>query len=56
MGEFESSCDLDMFKFPFDTQVCSIDFSNIVDLDNMVNATFLYDYVDLSLFSPNQEF
>ena len=55
MGEFESSCDLDMFRFPFHTQVCRIDFGNIVDVDSIVSATYSIDYVDFDLFSRNQE-
>ena len=34
-----SSCKLDMFKFPYDSQKCYLDFGNTAELDSMVNIT-----------------
>ena len=55
-GNFLSSCDLNMFKFPFDSQVCYITFGNIVDVDDIINITNLMDHIDLTFFIENQEF
>ena len=55
-GHFKSSCDLNMYNFPFDTQVCYIIFGNLVDYDNIINATSTYDEVVFSFFIDNKEF
>ena len=49
-----SSSNLDIYKFPFDTQVCYVTFGNIADSDIIVTATNLTDKVDFSLFIKNQ--
>ena len=53
-GYFSSSCDLNMFKFPFDTQVCFLVISNFGNVDNTTNITG--DYIAFRFFSENQEF
>ena len=45
-----------MYHFPFDTQVCHLRFGNIVDFDNVINATSPRDYVDFTFFIDNKEF
>ena len=49
-----SSCELDMFKFPFDSQKCYLDFGNTVELDSMVNITTELNLAPYSGF--NSEF
>ena len=55
-GQSMSSCDLNMFKFPFDTQVCDLAFGNIVDFDEMINVTTKQDKVDFTFFIASEEF
>ena len=55
-GNFRSFCDLDIFKFPFDTQVCYLKFGNIIDMDEVINGTNAEDYVHFGQFMKSQEF
>ena len=55
-GQFQTSCDFNMYHFPFDTQVCYIIFGNIADYDNTINVTSTYDHVDFTFFIDNKEF
>ena len=46
-----------MFLFPYDTQICHLDFGNVMEIDKFVNVSstpnsaFKYD-----LYSPSNEF
>ena len=53
---FDSSCTLDMFKFPYDKQICALKFGNVVEPAEVVNITTDVDDVDLDLFYPSNEF
>ena len=55
-GAFESSCDLNMHSFPFDSQQCSLDFSNLVHVESMVRLYPNVDYMELGSFVQNKEF
>ena len=45
-----------MFKFPYDTQYCSLNFGDIVEHAELVNITWGYPEVDLNMFRPSNEF
>ena len=55
-GSFESSCDLNMHKFPFDTQTCSLDFGSLVNVDSRVHLYAESDSVDLIFYVPSKGF
>ena len=55
-GKFRSSCSLDMFKFPFDTQYCSLDFGNVVHFDMSVNLSAVLEFIDQEFYVPSKEF
>ena len=45
-----------MYKFPFDTQVCDVALSSLVNYDHVVNITSSQKYVNCEIFLENQEF
>ena len=45
-----------MFKFPYDTQLCSLNFGNVLEPAELVNITWTYPEVNLDLFNPSNEF
>ena len=53
-----SSCKVDMFKFPYDTQICSLRFGNVVETDKHVNLSILesFGFVLEEFYSPSNEF
>ena len=53
---FYSSCDLNMYTFPYDTQTCHLDFGNVMEPTEMVNVTSNMNYVDLQSFYLSSEF
>ena len=55
-GAFESSCDLDMQSFPFDSQECSLDFANLVHVESVVRLYPNIDRIDLGFFVQSKEF
>lgn len=55
-GSFESSCDLDMYKFPFDTQECNLDFGNLLHMAEMVNLRTVNQTIDMSSYIESREF
>ena len=50
-----SSCTLNMFKFPYDTEYCSLNFGNIIEPAELVDLTWDTPEVDL-IFNPSNEF
>ncbi len=55
-GEFASSCDLDMTRFPWDTQYCKLDFGNLIHRETLVNVTVQSTRVNLDFYISNKEF
>ena len=56
-GTFESSCDLNMYNFPFDSQKCSLDFGNMIHLESSVRLFVETDSpINLDFFVPSKEF
>ena len=55
-GSFESSCDLNMYKFPFDTQTCSLEFGSLVHVISVLRLTAMVDFVEFTFYVPNKEF
>ena len=51
-----SSCTLNMFKFPYDTQYCSLNFGNIIEPAELINITWDIPEVGLNMFSSSNEF
>ena len=52
-----SSCKLDMFKFPFDTQICRLEFGNVIEPDVTVNVTIATDWgFALTFYSESNEY
>ena len=52
-----SSCQLDMFMFPYDTQICDLDFGNVMEIDTVENVSAgLHDVLRLEFYSPSNEF
>ena len=46
-----------MFKFPYDTQFCSLNFGNVLEPDELVNVTTGdLPEVNFDLFKPSNEF
>ena len=45
-----------MYKFPFDTQICSLDFGNLVHTEYAVQLYTDMDSVLMSFFVPSKEF
>ena len=45
-----------MFKFPYDTQFCSLKFGNVLEPDELVKVMWELPEVDLGLFTPSNEF
>ena len=47
-----------MFRFPYDTQICHLDFGNVIETDVFVNISLYIEFADLILefFSPSNEF
>lgn len=55
---FRSACSLNMFKFPFDTQECSLYFGNLIHWDVHVNiSTGQFETsVNMDFFQQSNEF
>ena len=53
---FSSSCDLNMYKFPFDKQRCSLNFGNLVHRESAVQLYASTDSVQLAFYVPSKEF
>ena len=51
-----SSCNLNMFSFPYDTQDCSLDFGNVLEPAEIVNISTASTQVDLQSFYESSEF
>ena len=51
-----SSCSLDMFYFPYDTQLCALDFGNIVEPAEMMNISTDQVEIDTQSFYASSEF
>ena len=47
---------MDMFKFPYDKQICSLEFGNVIEPAEVVNISAATDEVDLDLFYSSSEF
>ena len=45
-----------MFKFPYDTQYCSLNFGNIIEPAELVDLTWDTPEVDLNIFNPSNEY
>ena len=46
-----------MFKFPYDTQICHLEFGNVVESDMTVNISVASDIgFFMDLYSPSNEF
>ena len=45
-----------MKQFPWDTQICSLNFGNLVHEEAQVNISLLLQWVDTSFFVENKEF
>ena len=52
-----SSCGLDMFNFPYDTQICHLEFGNFIESEMTVNVS-IDQKIGLAtdLYSPSNEF
>lgn len=50
-----TSCEMDLYYFPFDTQVCSVHFMNWMYRAEFAQFIALSDSVDLTLVAENQE-
>ena len=55
-GSFDSSCDLNMYKFPFDNQTCSLEFGSLIQVNTALRLNALVDFVDFTFYVPNKEF
>ena len=55
-GTFTSSCDLNMYKFPFDTQMCSLGFGNLAHRGSSVHLLTASSKVQMAFFVPNKQF
>ena len=55
-GIFRSTCDLNMFKFPFDVQTCSLDFGNVIHVKGTVTLVANIDEVDQGFYLDSKEF
>ena len=45
-----------MFKFPYDTQFCFLNFGNVLEADALVSVTWVLPEVGLGFFNPLNEF
>ena len=45
-----------MFKFPFDTQTCSLDFGNVIHVKGAVTLVANIDEVDQGFYLDSKEF
>ena len=46
-----------MFMFPYDTQLCHLDFGNVMEIDTVENISMgLGEAFQLDLYSPSNEF
>ena len=55
-GSFKSSCELNMYKFPFDFQTCSLDFGDLVNIESTVQLFPGSNSSDFASFLPSKEF
>ena len=56
IGSFTTTCDLDMFKFPFDIQECSLDFGNLVEADTTLKLSLIEEDVEMTFYKKSNEF
>ena len=55
-GTFTSSCDLNMYKFPFDTQMCRLGFGNLAHRGSSVHLLTASSKVQMAFFVANKQF
>ena len=55
-GSFKSSCELNMYRFPFDIQLCSLVFGDIVNIASTVHVYADSKSSDFASLLPNKEF
>lgn len=54
-GVLKAKCTTDFTKFPFDTQVCTLEFQPWGTITSDITLTSLYSYVIMDYFSPNSD-
>ena len=56
IGEFSSSCDLNMLRFPFDEHICDLYWTNFVHSKQLVAVERFADNINLDFYTQSSEF